>query len=609
MSHRRPTVQFSGACRGANSRNVGGVESRQGLFLDKSLTIDGQWDYAGMGPGEILPLARGRGVTIVGGADVTLDGVTVRGGDASAAGYAAGNGGGIYNQGTLHLQGESEIAGSVATNGGGLKRGRRHSHRSRLAGNSAGSGGAVYQAAGTLWLDGNHLNDNAATDGGALFLAAATDLRVWNNFIYRNRATHGGGITYAAGSGGALLHNTLSNNSATGGQGGGIYVASGSVQVLNNIVDRHSGSGIHVVSGASATIDYNNVAGNVPSNYSGAARAGAHDISQLPLYVAAAEDDYHLQAVSAGVDVGTETVVDHDVDGDIRPTNRAADMGADELALCLIRVGDRRFGVLQEAIDYAEANGLHRLEVARGECRGVQESNGTWQVGYVSGDLEMIGSLLPESFADPNDYNSEVGANSTVFDAEGQGRVLYVAPGAELTVKHVVFANGNAAEAGGANHGGAIYNAGTVMLDEANICQSTADLGGGYYAAPGSTNEFIGGYSGRCIAADFLQRGPGLTFALSGQYARRPAAVTRCRRRRPEVRNHGWIANSASGDGGGLNAGATARIVNGIFFANSSATGDGAGLYTRARCASTTTPSTATRRPAAAAALFTAPAA
>ena len=576
------TVQFSGACRGANSRSVGGVESRQGLFLDKSLTIDGQWDYAGMGPGEILPLARGRGVTTVGGADVTLDGVTVRGGDAAAAGYAAGNGGGIYNQGTLHLQGESEIAGSVATNGGGLyNAGAATVTGSRLSGNSAGSGGAVYQAAGTLWLDGNRLNDNVATNGGALFLAAATDLRVWNNFIYRNRATNGGGITYAAGSGGALLHNTLFNNSATGGQGGGIYVAGGSVQIFNNIVDRHSGSGIHVVSGASATIDYNNVAGNVPSNYSGAARAGAHDISQLPLYVAAAEDDYHLQAASAGVDVGTETVVDHDVDGDIRPTNHAADMGADELALCLIRVGDRRFGVLQEAIDYAEANGLHRLEVARGECRGVQERNGTWQVGYVSGDLEMIGSLLPESFADPNDYNSEVGANSTVFDAEGQGRVLYVAPGAELTVKHVVFANGNAAEAGGANHGGAIYNAGTVMLDEANICQSTADLGGGYYAAPGSTNEFIGGYSGRCIAADFYSAAPdynlrsflGNTATTGGGYYVAAGAGL-------EVRNHGWIANSASGDGGGLyNAGATARIVNGIFFANSSETGDGAGLY------------------------------
>jgi hypothetical protein len=59
-------------------------------------------------------------------------------------------------------------------------------------------------------------------------------------------------------------------------------------------------------------------------------------------------------------------------------------MGADEYNSCLIRVGDQLFGVLQDAIDYAEDNDIMLVEIARGECSGVQERNGTLQVGYVT---------------------------------------------------------------------------------------------------------------------------------------------------------------------------------------------------------------------------------
>src|SRR5690606_2582638 len=128
----------------------------------------------------------------------------------------------------------------------------------------------------------------------------------------------------------------------------------------------------------------------------GIATPGPGAISEEPIYLPGLHN-YHLDEDSPGVDVGDPaSPIDHDYDGHIRPTNGGWDMGADEVNSCLIRVvdpngpGTRIFGVLQDAIDYAEDNDFTLVQIARGECRGVKEDpeSGTFQVGYVRENLE-----------------------------------------------------------------------------------------------------------------------------------------------------------------------------------------------------------------------------
>ncbi len=620
------TVLVDGLCRNVAGRLAGSTPVTQTLFVDKELTINGNWDYDGDGITATLDaLERGRVVYVASGAVVTLTQMTLQGGNGALGGGGL-NGGGLYNAGALMLDGvqltdntavfggalyntasltllDSEVLTNTATSGAGLynnapgsgafSRGTEFRYNIATA-----SGGGVYQASGGLMLDGNVLRNNSTGSnpgsgfGGAVYLGSEADVR--NNYIYENRARVGGGVYNAAGNG-RVWHNTFVQNQAFSGNGGGIASVAGNPDIRNNIVDRSSGSGIYTFGGL-PVINYNNVVFNNP-DYNTHVAIGPNNISAFPWYEDPLEKDYRLRPFSPGEDAGDLEVTnpanphftDRDYDGDIRPTNGAPDIGADEINLCLVKVGDEFFGVLQEAIDYAEMFGFNEVRIGRGICRGVQERNGTLQVAYVSQDLRIIGSMPRDNFNDQGDYyNTQIGHVTTIIDAENAGRALYVANDASPFLNQLAFVRGDAFAANDAssNDGGGIYNPGFggVTFWGGYLSQNRAQNGGGFFGTANSVNDFSGlavglgspGYdvitdedSGDLLILFRTYFGNEVTNDGAGIYSSGTF----------DARNMLFHSNRAGNQGGGVfNTGADSRLVNGVFSTNR-AQYDGGAVY------------------------------
>ena len=169
---------------------------------------------------------------------------------------------------------------------------------------------------------------STGTVGGGICLRASSPI-VKSNLILENTAAWGAGISFDASCSAVIANNTIVANS--GGSCGGIYCASGTTAVKNNIVAFCS-SGIYV-SGSASGVDYNCVYSNVSYNYSSFA-GGSHDVRSDPEFVSDGED-YHILPTSPCANKGVDSVVDQadrDIDGLARITSSHADIGADELS-------------------------------------------------------------------------------------------------------------------------------------------------------------------------------------------------------------------------------------------------------------------------------------
>ncbi|MCB8945724.1 MAG: right-handed parallel beta-helix repeat-containing protein, partial [Ardenticatenaceae bacterium] len=610
------TIQVDGVCFGVNTN--GGVT--QNLYLDKSVTLDGDWEYEFEATAVLDAQSEGRIVYIASGTTVTMTDFTLRNGNASLGGGAnlgggvlndggtftlvsanimgssANNGGGFGNQGTSLLESVQMFQNS-AVNGGGfyMASGVATIHDGRLYLNLAsGDGGGLYHNNGQLMLNGNLIYDNGSDDqGGGVYLTggAGNSVDVRNNMIYKNSAFEAGGL-YNNNTSARLWHNTFVTN-----ESGNLYSAGGSPDIRNNIVDGFDGSYDYglFIAGGSATINYNNVFGNNP-DYGGSAAAGPNDISESPLYISRANDDYHLEDDSRGVDEGLSTLgVLDDIDGDIRPTNGDSDMGADEIGSCLVRVidpvnGPQIFGVLQDAIDFAEGiTPLPTVEIARGECKGVKQSAaGTWQVGYIRESLNFVGSLRRLNFSDPDDpHTIPVLAVSTIINAEGNGRVFYVANDASPVFTNLAFVNGEAAGAGGGtNNGGGLINAGGGRPEMYQVwnCANSAENGGAYFGGGGSDVYITGGQIGSCRPAQVTEDEDGDVIGVVRPFFGGNRATTNgggvYTSGNLEIVNL-LVSNNAAfnGRGGGYyNSGVDNTIINGIFYSNTAPI-EGGGIY------------------------------
>lgn len=634
-------IQVDGICLGVNVQIVSANTITQNLFINQDVTIDGNWN-SGLPGGDdaeaiLQPGNEGRAVYVSSGRSVTLTHIVLLNGNANNAGLS-GNGGGLYNTGDLTLDDvtirlglgvngagvynvgpltikDSFIQENTATSGGGVYNnyagstlitgtniflniattsgagiyqnlGTLQAEGNDIYNNvSSVSGAGVYQGGGTLRLLRNILDGNTSTgNGGAIYLNTGVGAnQVYNNFIYDNQATTGGGL-YNAATNVAFWHNTLVGNTATAGNGGGIFSAGGNPVIRNNIVHDNTGTGIHATAGL-PNIGYNNVVGNSGAGYGGIASDSGGGISLAPDYVDVTSNDYHLQLGSPGIDVGDPaSPVADDIDGDSRPNNDEFDMGADELAACLIRVGTSIFTHLQDAINYAEANNIPDVEIARGECRGVRPdpvTQTTLQVGYVRESLNFIGSLSRPDFVDEDDYH-ELGANTTMINAEGAGRVIVIgSPTAVVRFEHVALVNGDASQANDGNdNGGGLYNPdGTVTTWEINICQNAGADGAGYYGGATSSSTLTGGVWGRCAVAVVNDDGTIVDIELfTGNTATNNGGAL-FNQGSLEIDNLGFYMNSAGNHGGGIyNTGADASLINVILYDNDAAA-NGGGLY------------------------------
>lgn len=161
------------------------------------------------------------------GGSLSLDSLTVRGGNADGTGYAAGGGGILNDQGTLKLTSVTVrsnragfIAGGIWNNLGTLvlKNTTIHDNASRIGGGVATSG--------TMTMDGGALRGNSSDSwGGALANAGDTTLNTVS--VADNSSGLGAGImtlTINNDSGPLTLESTRVTGNIAESSGGGVFI-------------------------------------------------------------------------------------------------------------------------------------------------------------------------------------------------------------------------------------------------------------------------------------------------------------------------------------------------------------------------------------------------
>ncbi len=233
----------------------------------------------------------GGGLDLIGASQVTLSNTDV-------FSNAGANGGGIYigSGSQVTLTNGSLVSNNTASSGGGaIVYGRLSAldTASDITGNTAtGDGGGVYVSAGTLYLNGADVHDNAAAGaagrGGAIYAVAgavvtfttssfigesspccnvaydgagiyANNSRIYslggNSTILQNHAAHNGGGLYltngslfSAAVGTNIGYDVFASNGNTATLGAGIYVQTSTVEfagrIINNVAS-NSGGGIY----------------------------------------------------------------------------------------------------------------------------------------------------------------------------------------------------------------------------------------------------------------------------------------------------------------------------------------------------------------------------
>jgi Right handed beta helix region len=174
------------------------------------------------------------------GGKLTLTRSTVSGNRVNTS---SGNGGGIFNVGTMTLSNSIVSNNYTVGFGGGIDNGYGAESTitdSTVSNNTGGQGGGgISNYGGHLTLTSSTLSGNSARDGGGIH-NFDSQLTITNSTLSGNTASNrGGGIyNYAPLT---LTHATLSDNSAP--EGGGIYVFSSVTAYLSNTLIANSPAG------------------------------------------------------------------------------------------------------------------------------------------------------------------------------------------------------------------------------------------------------------------------------------------------------------------------------------------------------------------------------
>jgi predicted outer membrane repeat protein len=206
------------------------------------------------------------------GNTVTISGLTISGGIASAGGVGAG----IYcDQATLMLVGcvfqNNNATGGSTANGAGIygNQSQLNINGCTFTGNSAtGNGGGIYSTGSTLTVGNSTITGNSGLSGGGIYDAGGT-IALTNCFISANGATHGGGVSAVGvlGLAAVTINNcTLSSNAVSGASATGsqIYVGrqlsnasatiGNSTLLSDNVAPAYSGGAIYSDNGGTVTV-------------------------------------------------------------------------------------------------------------------------------------------------------------------------------------------------------------------------------------------------------------------------------------------------------------------------------------------------------------------
>ncbi len=493
-----------------------------------------------------------------GAGTVTITGaVTINGNRASGA---AGSGGGVFNlAGTLSIG-----AGVVISNN---------------AANRAGGG--IESADGTVTITDASIFQNTAGaapgNGGGFHGGGAVQATVSGGSVYSNTAVEGGGLWISAGGTLTVTGTQIAGNMATGADadqgGGGVYSDGGVVQLTGVYIATNratgaagSGGGVLNVAGGRMTItdsriqanSANRAGGGVETNQSGTATGNT-----LTLVNPMISGNSLGTAPGFGGGVHITGAATATVTGGVVWNNTAVEGG----------------GFWKAASGRLTITGTQILtNIATGAAAdqgggGIYSDGGT---GLTVSNAAINGNRASGAAGSGGGFLNNLGATSTftntVFSnnaANRAGGAIEDNAGTLLTLTDVTMTVNNAGTAPGNGGGLHISGAGTVVMTGGTVQANTAVEGGGLWkSGPGTltaTGTFINDNTATGAAAD---QGGGGVYNDGAGGVLTLADLT--------IANND--ARGAAGSGGGLlnNVGATTRITGVTFNANTSVRAGGA---------------------------------
>lgn len=274
------------------------------------------------------------------------------------ANSVSGSGGGIYSSSANpSIEKCLIIRNSSSYDGGGvyISNGSSSYHPSlincEISDNlSNRSGGGIYSSINSTTTISCNISKNTSVDrGGGIFCSGPCTIR--NCIITGNLVTNGDGGGIYCCILPTIINCTINGNKSTV-NGAGVFCAENSSPLIkNSIISNNSHNGVYAYY-SDLTILYNNVWGNVDSDYSGWAYPGEGDISVDPCFVDPGhwedpcntpedltddvwvDGDYHLQYDSLCINAGDPCFAadpcEVDMDGESRVRLGRVDIGADE---------------------------------------------------------------------------------------------------------------------------------------------------------------------------------------------------------------------------------------------------------------------------------------
>lgn len=280
--------------------------------------------------------------------DSILDGFTIKNGWSD-------KGGGISCTNSSPTIRNNIIIANFALDGGGIYCG--NGSNAIISSNIISSNTADYWGGGISTpfsspiITGNLIIGNVAAlqggggQGGGIAAYGSSSPIISNNVIAQNSAVlnpdidlevGGGAISLDAYANAIIVNNTIVQNHTEYGFGGGIFCDFNASPIITNniIVNSTKGAGIWVSSvGAHPVLSHNDVWNNADGEYAGIS-PGIGDISIDPIFVDAANRDYHLSNWSPCIGKGimTDDIPITDKDGNPRPNPPGSnpDIGAYE---------------------------------------------------------------------------------------------------------------------------------------------------------------------------------------------------------------------------------------------------------------------------------------
>ena len=609
-------LSLSGLTISANVANSGGGVFNQGNFNLKNSTIsDNSAAETGGGVAESSGSVSATGVTIStntagaggGGIYINIGSLTI-GSSTVTQNTAGGQGGGIDNLfAALSLNTVTVSQNTAGTVGGGaFNDGALTISIVTFANNSATDGGGLYddaQATGSIIETTFDLNKATSGDGGGIDNSGV--LAVTNVTIAQNSAHLGGGLFNNSGTFSAVNATIAENSVAGGGDGGGIDnpFALGSVTLYNTIVASN-------IKGLSTPDDIfpavaGTISGNSAFNLIGAGGVGVlpngvngNQVGVSATHLSALGDNggplltIALLAGSPAIDAGSSSIP-----GVVVPTfdERGAergpgginagptvDIGAYEASssyLVTTTVDEVGYGTLRSAIEWANVSfNDNPANLASPAPNTVTfDSAGLFSSPRT---LSLIGTTL--DFTNTTTPEEILGTGLTNFTISGANvtQLFNISPDVNVTLSSMTITQGAAAV------GGAIDNAGTLMLANDLVSKNTATVGGGAIS-----NE---AHATLSIANSTISQNTATTqagaIANSGSLA-----VTNSTISGNSAPSGGGIVNSGQltiagstvsnnsatvGSGGGIVSSGTLSVVDSMFSGNSSVgtSGQGGGI-------------------------------